>query len=61
MTPPMDPSPPNLRSIFDDALDRPEGPERSAYLDEACRDDASLRGRVEALLDAHGRAGGLPR
>jgi eukaryotic-like serine/threonine-protein kinase len=31
--------------------------ERAAYLDKACHQDAQLRGRVEALLQAHERAG----
>src|SRR5947209_8705407 len=45
------------RDIFIAALQK-EGPaEREAYLAEACGQDAALRGRVEALLEANGRAG----
>ncbi|HUG92102.1 MAG TPA: protein kinase [Planctomycetaceae bacterium] len=49
------------RSIFCEALERPAPEERAAYLDRACGDDAELRARVEALLDAHGAAGGFLR
>ncbi|HWE38292.1 MAG TPA: protein kinase, partial [Isosphaeraceae bacterium] len=53
----MDTPPPDLRSVFAGALERPEGPGRDAYLDEACRGDASLRADVEDLLRAHEGAG----
>jgi serine/threonine protein kinase/Tfp pilus assembly protein PilF len=47
--------PARVRRVFHEALDR--SPERrAAYLDAACRDDASLRGEVEALLAALSRA-----
>ena len=49
----MEPSPPDLRSIFADALERPAGLPRDAYLDEACRGEDALRLRIEALLRAH--------
>ena len=39
----MDPD--GLKTIFHEALERPDGPERSAYLDAACRGDADLRAR----------------
>src|SRR6266542_3399193 len=39
-----------IRQIFLEALDRPTPEERDAYLDGACRGDASLRSRIEALL-----------
>jgi len=39
-------------AIFGEALNQPES-ERGEYLDSACRDNASLRARVEALLAAH--------
>ena len=42
----------NEETIFSQAIEKPEN-ERSAYLDHACRDDAELRRRVEALLAAH--------
>ena len=40
------------KDIFLAAADIPDLAERSRYLDEACGDDAALRGRVEALLNA---------
>jgi serine/threonine protein kinase/tetratricopeptide (TPR) repeat protein len=40
-----------------EALKIPEGPDRAAYLDLACGDDAELRRQVESLLALHGRAG----
>ncbi len=42
-----------LGSIFLDALERPAA-DRAAWLDEACRGDASLRAEIEAMLEAHG-------
>ncbi len=39
------------RDIFLAAADLPPGPERERLLDEACRGDADLRGRVQSLLD----------
>ena len=50
---------PDVKAIFIRALDRPAGPARSAYLDEACRGDLEVRGRVEALLRADQAAGGF--
>ena len=47
---------PKVKEIFVAALDREPGAERTAYLDEACRDDAELRLRVDVLLRAHERA-----
>src|SRR3954447_22317731 len=48
---------PRLKRIFGEALVRQEGPERAAYLDEACRGDAGLRAQVETLLNDHERIG----
>ena len=48
---------PELKSVFNEALERQPGPERSAYLDDACRGDAALRTQVEELLTALGAAG----
>ena len=48
---------PDLKSVFNEALERPTGPERSDYLDRACRGDDALRAQVQELLDAHGAAG----
>ncbi|MEO2018710.1 MAG: serine/threonine-protein kinase [Fuerstiella sp.] len=39
--------------IFEAALHQPAGPERSAFLDEACRGDSDVRRRVQNLLMAH--------
>ena len=44
-------------SIFAEALDKPSLPERVAFLDAACGDDADLRARVERLLKSHTGAG----
>ena len=48
---------PQLKTIFGEALVRQDGPERAAYLDEACRGDAGLRAQVETLLNDHERIG----
>ena len=48
---------PNLKSIFDEAVARPDGPRRAAYLDGACRGDAALRAEVEAMVRDHERLG----
>src|SRR5438477_10234340 len=42
--------------VFNAALQLPPG-ERGDYLGEACRSDSQLRDRVEALIEAHERAG----
>ena len=47
---------PNVKEIFVAALDHEPGPVRASFLDEACRDDAELRLRVDVLLRAHERA-----
>jgi eukaryotic-like serine/threonine-protein kinase len=39
--------------LFREALQRAVGPERENYLGQACAGDAALRGRLEALLQAH--------
>src|SRR2546427_946694 len=39
-----------VEQLYHGALERPEG-ERSAYLRDACADDADLRKEVEELLD----------
>ena len=48
---------PRLKTVFTEALVRPSGPERAAYLDEACRGDAELQVQAEALLRDHERIG----
>ncbi|HUG11315.1 MAG TPA: bifunctional serine/threonine-protein kinase/formylglycine-generating enzyme family protein, partial [Opitutaceae bacterium] len=45
--------------IFSAALQLAEAAKRTAYLDEACGDDAALRKGVESLLHAHEGNGGL--
>ncbi len=44
-------------TVFAAALEKQSPAERSAFLDEACADDPALRQRVEALLQAHDKAG----
>ena len=55
----MKPPEPDLKAIFCEALDRSAGAERSAYLDGACRDDATLRLQLDSLFKAHEEAGGF--
>jgi serine/threonine-protein kinase len=50
-------SAPDLKTIFVEALGRPPGPERVAYIEEACRGDGALRSAVEAMLGDHERIG----
>jgi len=47
-----------IKEIVGSVLERPPG-ERSAYLDEVCSQDSSLRAEVESLLAAHRDADGL--
>jgi serine/threonine protein kinase/tetratricopeptide (TPR) repeat protein len=44
--------------VFNAALELP-GAERAAYIDKACAGDATLRQRVEELLEASGKAAGF--
>jgi serine/threonine protein kinase/tetratricopeptide (TPR) repeat protein len=46
-----------IREIFHEALSRPPGAAREAYLAEACGGDEALKAQVLSLLDAHQRAG----
>ena len=46
------------QSIFLHAIGLESPEERSAYLDDACRDQPALRAEIEALLAAHDRLGG---
>ena|SRR5436309_2173910 len=50
---------PEMLSIFCGALERLAADERAAYLEAACGQDAELRARIEALLQAHEAAGGF--
>src|SRR4051794_6709925 len=47
----------HLMTVFSAALDCGSVAERQAYLDRACADNPALRQRVQALLQAHERAG----
>jgi serine/threonine protein kinase/tetratricopeptide (TPR) repeat protein len=49
----MNPTHSTIDQIFSEALRHPEGPERTAYLDEACGGNRELRERVVRLLKAH--------
>ncbi len=53
----MTATPTAVENLFLAALARPGAEARAAFLDEACREDAELRRRVEVLLEAHERAG----
>ena len=44
---------PDVHAIFNDAIERESGEERSKYLDEVCQNAPLIRERVEALLRAH--------
>src|SRR5262245_18068228 len=48
-----------IKAVFLAALEKTTPAERAAYLDEACAQDATLRRRVETLLQAHDRPGRL--
>ena len=39
--------------LFREALNRAKGPEREAFLNQACAGTGSLRARLAALLQAH--------
>ena len=45
------------KQIFLEALEQASPTELQHYLDRACGDDAELRSRVEALLEAHREVG----
>ena len=49
----------DVNMIFLEAIEKPSAKERTAYLDEACRDDPGLREELESLLEAHENAGGF--
>ncbi len=55
----MNPAEAALKGIFCEALNHTAGPERSAFLDRACGENATLRLKVESLLMAHDEAGGF--
>ena len=47
----------SIETIFGEALEISSAHERASFLDRACGGDGDLRRQVEALLDAHFRAG----
>ena len=49
---------PRVKELFLAVLELP-APERSAFLDSACAEDAVLRQRVEAMLQSHEHSGEL--
>ena len=55
----MNNTPDRTESVFAAAVALATAAERAAYLEQACAGDPNLRGRVEALLRAHERAGHL--
>ncbi|NIT41777.1 MAG: hypothetical protein GTN46_09890, partial [Gammaproteobacteria bacterium] len=48
-----------IEKIYYKALDKESKAERSAYLDEACKNNKTLRSRVDSLLEAHYKAVGF--
>ncbi len=52
--------PADIKTIFADTLEKQTGAERNAYLSMACRGDAALQRRVEALLRAYAEAHDVP-
>ncbi|MGE5296023.1 MAG: protein kinase domain-containing protein [Solirubrobacterales bacterium] len=59
MESPSDSKTAELKSVFLGALEISDAEQRTAYLVEACGDNAELRSQVESLLKAHERAGGF--
>src|SRR5439155_21249003 len=53
----MNPPRPDVKAIFEQALEIQEAGLRASFLDRACAADAGLRQRVEVLLRAHDQAG----
>jgi serine/threonine protein kinase len=56
----MSESPPDIKSLFADTLEKRTPAERDAYLGLACQGDTALRQRVEALLRAYEEAHDVP-
>ena len=48
----MKPADKSEEALFREARHRPKGPEREAYLDQACAGNVALRRRLAALLQA---------
>ena len=51
----------DIKSIFAEAINRQSAEERSAYLDDACMNDATLRSKIKGLIKAHDEAGDFLR
>ena len=49
----MNPADEREEVLFREALQRASGPVREAFLDQVCAGNPALRGRLEALLQAH--------
>src|SRR5262245_33059341 len=49
----------NECEIFMAALEKDSLQQRQAFLDEICAGNASLRQRIESLIESHGQAGNL--
>jgi eukaryotic-like serine/threonine-protein kinase len=49
----MEPGYAQQQELFREALRKPKGPEREAFLDQRCAGDPELRARLGALLQAH--------
>ena len=47
-----------IKALLESALEREPG-ERSAFLNEACAGDSSLRNEVESLIASHEQASGF--
>jgi len=56
----MTDAPLDMKSVFANALEKGTADERRAYLNAACRGNAELRRKVEALLAAHEEANDIP-
>ncbi len=49
----MKPADDREEALFREALQRAKGPEREAFLNQACAGNEALRARLESLLQAH--------
>jgi len=49
----------DVNLVLLEAVEKPTAQERTAYLDEVCRDDPALRVELESLLIAHDKASGF--
>src|SRR5690349_2410009 len=56
----MNPDPGPAKAIFLEAVERHAPDQWPAFLDRACAGRPDLRGRVEALLEAHREVGTAP-